>query len=70
MFSTKDADEEAHLSFFIRGDHVYNAISSATVGEELQCAREVGIAKDGYSYFLHFTRFRCSGALTSKDSQN
>ena len=38
-----------HLSSCIRGYHIYNAIWSATVGEELQCAREVGKVKDGYA---------------------
>ena len=40
MFSTMDADIEAHLSSFICDYHVYNAIWSVTVGEELQCANE------------------------------
>ena len=41
MFSTMDADIEAHLSSFIRDYHVYNAIWSVTVGEELQCANGI-----------------------------
>ena len=49
MFSTMDANEEAHLSSCICGYHVYNAIWSATIREELQCAREVGDVKDGYT---------------------
>ena len=48
MFSTMNADEEAHLSSYISGCHVYNAIWSVTVGEQLQCAREVEYGKDGY----------------------
>ena len=48
MFSTMDADEEAHLSSCIRGYQVYNVIWSATVEEEFQYAREVGNAKDRY----------------------
>ena len=43
-----DAAEEAHLSSCICGYHVYSAIWNATVGEELQCTREIGNAKDGY----------------------
>ena len=35
-----DADEKAHLSSCICGYHIYNAIWSATVGEELQCAKD------------------------------
>ena len=49
MFSIMDADEEAHLHSCIQGYHVYNAIWSATVGEELQCVWELGNAKDGYT---------------------
>ena len=41
MFSTMDADEEAHLSSCMCGYHVYNAIWSTTVGEELQCAKKL-----------------------------
>ena len=50
MFSTMDADEEAHLSSCVCGYHVYNAIWSSIAGEELQCANriaiEVGNVKD------------------------
>ena len=49
MFSTMDADEEAHLSSFKHGYHIYNAIWSVAIREELQCAREVGNAKDRYT---------------------
>ena len=52
MFSTMDANEEVYLSSCIRGYHIYNAIWSAAVREELQCAREVGNAKDGYTIFV------------------
>ena len=52
MFSTMDTDEEAHLSSGIHGYHVYNAIRSATVGQELWCAREVGNVKEGYAIFI------------------
>ena len=41
-----DANEGAHLSSCICGYHIYNAIWTATVREKLQCAREVGDAKD------------------------
>ena len=41
MFSTMDADKEAHLNSYIRGYHVCNAIWSATVGEELQYAKKL-----------------------------
>ena len=44
------------------GYHVYNAIWSATVREELQCVREVGNAKD--RYVISPMWFRCNGALT------
>ena len=37
------------MKYLIRGYYTYNAIWSATVGEELQCAREVGNVKDGYT---------------------
>ena len=40
-----DADEEAHLSSCIHGYHVYNAIWSATVGEEWQCAKKLGMQR-------------------------
>ena len=43
MFSTMDDDEEAHLSSCICGCHIYNAIGSAIVGEELQCAKKLGM---------------------------
>ena len=48
MFSTMDANEEAHLSFCIQGYQVYNVIWSATVEEEFQYVREVGNAKERY----------------------
>ena len=57
-----DTDKEAHLSTCVCDYHVYNAIWSVAIKEELQCAREVGNAKD--------IRFRCHGALTSKDFLN
>ena len=38
-----DADKEAHLSSCIRGYHIYNVIWCATVGEELQCAKKLGM---------------------------
>ena len=47
--STMNADEEAHLSSCRRGYHIYNAIWSGTVGEELQCAREIENVKDRYA---------------------
>ena len=40
-----DANEVAHLSSCIHGYHIYNAIWSATVGEELQCAKKLGIGR-------------------------
>ena len=43
MFSTMDANEEAYLSSCIRGYHIYNAIWSAIVGEELQCVEKLGM---------------------------
>ena len=43
MFSTMDANEDAHLSYCICGYRVCNIFWSATVGEELQC-KEVGNA--------------------------
>ena len=49
MISTMDANKGAHLSSCIGGYHIYNAIWSATVREKLQCAREVGDAKDQYT---------------------
>ena len=45
MFSIMDANEEVHLSSCICGYHVYNAIWSGTVGEELQCSKKLGIRK-------------------------
>ena len=45
MFSTIDAKKEAHLSSCIHGYHVYNAIWSATVGEELQWAKKFGMRR-------------------------
>ena len=41
MFSTMNTNKEAHLSSCIHGCHVYNAIWSAAVGEELQCAKKL-----------------------------
>ena len=49
MFSTMDTNKEAHLSSYVCGYYIYNAIWSVTVREELQYAREVGNAKDGYT---------------------
>ena len=49
MFGAMDANEEAHFSSCTCGYHVYNAIWSATVGDELECAREVGNVKDAYA---------------------
>ena len=49
MPTTKDANEEAHLSFCIQGYHIYNAIWSAIVKEELPCTRDVGNAKGRYA---------------------
>ena len=46
---TMDGEEQMHLSSCIRGYHVYNAVWSAIVGEELPCTREVGNAKDRYA---------------------
>ena len=62
-----DADKEAHLSSCVCGYHIYNAIWSVTVREELQYAREIENAMDGYTNNVRFMRFRCSRALTSKD---
>ena len=45
--------------------HIYNAIWSAIAGEELQYARSWEC--EGWIYNLCFTRFKCSGALTSND---
>ena len=44
-----DANIEPHLSSCIRGHHVYDAIWSTTVREELQCAREIWNVKDRYA---------------------
>ena len=55
MFSSVDDNEETHLSSYIHGYHIYNAIWSATVGVELRAvvyAREVGKVKDGYAIFI------------------
>ena len=49
MFSNTDANKELHLSSCIYGYHIYNVIWSVTVGEELQYAREIENAKDGYT---------------------
>ena len=46
MFSIMDADKETFLSSSMCGYHVYNAIWSVAIREELQCAREVENAKD------------------------
>ena len=40
-----DADKETHLSSCVHSYHVYNAIWSATVGEELQCAKKLGMQR-------------------------
>ena len=48
MFNTKDADEEAHLSSYICGYHIYNVIWNETVEEELQCTRQLENAKVKY----------------------
>ena len=40
-----NADEEAHHSSCIHGYHVYNTILCATVGEELQCAKKLGMQR-------------------------
>ena len=61
MFSAMDVDKELHLSSCVCGYHIYNAIWSVTVGEELQYAIEIENAKDGYTKYLHFMRFKCSG---------
>ena len=45
MFSTMDADEEAHLSSCMCSYDVYNAIWSATVGEELQYAKKLAMRR-------------------------
>ena len=44
-----DTEGEAFLSFCICGYHVYNDIWMAILGEELECAREVGNTKDRYA---------------------
>ena len=44
-----DNEGEAFLNCCIRGYHVYNDIWTTIVGEELECAREVGNAKDRYA---------------------
>ena len=49
MFSTMNANKEAHLSSCIHGYNIYNAIWSGTVGEELQCANGSWDAKDRYA---------------------
>ena len=45
MFSTMDTNEEAHPSSCIHGYHIYNAIWNATIGEELQCAKKLGMQR-------------------------
>ena len=45
IFSTMDANKEAHHSSCIRGYYIYNAIWCATVGEELQCAKKLGMPR-------------------------
>ena len=44
-----NAAEGAHLSSCIHGYYVYNAICNVTVRKELQCGREIGNVKDGYT---------------------
>ena len=58
MFSTMDADEEPHFNSCICGYHVYNAIWSATVGEDLQCAKSWEC--EGQICNLHPMRSRCT----------
>ena len=68
-----DADKEAHLSSCVCGYHVYNAIWSATAGEELHCANRVANRIwecKGQKCYLHPTNSRCSRALTSIDFYN
>ena len=40
-----DANEEVYLSSCIHGYHVNNANWSAAVGEELQCAKKLGMQR-------------------------
>ena len=61
-----DTKGEAFLSSCICGYHVYNDIWTATVGEELECAREVGNAKDRYAVSV-LARFGHCGTLTTED---
>ena len=72
MFSTIDAmaNKDAHLSSCILGYHIYNAIRSTTVREELQCTKEVGSANNrcsGALINLCPSRLRYSAALISKN---
>ena len=60
-----DANKEAHLSACIHDYHVYNVICSATVAEELQCIKKLGMRRTDMqspSYELQM----CSSILTSK----
>ena len=45
MFGTMDANEEVYLSSCIHGYHVNNANWIAAVGEELQCAKKLGMQR-------------------------
>ena len=59
-----DADEEAHFSSCTCGYRIYNAIWSVTIGEELQCAREVRNVKHRYTIYVLRSSDIASGALT------
>ena len=48
-----DADKEAHLSSCLHRYHVYNTIWSATAGEELQCAKKLGMRRTGIQCSSH-----------------
>ena len=69
MFSTTDADEEAHLSSCIHGYHIYNAIWSATVKEEFQRAKKLRMRGTDMQIFI-LQSPNVVGALTSIDFYN
>ena len=45
MLSTMDTDEGAHLNSCIHGYHVYITFWSATVREEFQCTKKLGLQR-------------------------
>ena len=48
-----DADKEVRLSSCVHSYHIYNAIWSAAVGEELHCTKRLGMQRTGMQSSSH-----------------